>query len=118
MTDTAEPARGEVWQANLNPTKGHEQSGVRPVLVVSVDIFNSGPAGLVITLPITSVGKGIPFHVELKPKEAGLDMRPLVKCEEIRCISKDRLMKRYGKVSDEILEAVEDRIKILLGLHP
>lgn len=53
-----DPSRGEVWQLNFNPTKGHEQSGIRPALVVSEDTFNSGPADLVIVLPISSVGKG------------------------------------------------------------
>src|SRR5437870_4627521 len=111
------PARGEVWQADLNPTKGHEQQGVRPVLVVSVNEFNSGPADLVVILPITKTGKGIPFHVELTPPEGGLSMRSFIKCEEVRCISKGRLSKRYGDVSDQTIERVEDRLKILLGLH-
>src|SRR2546425_3112366 len=105
MTDGIEPARGDVWQVNFNPTKGHEQSGIRPALVVSVDTFNNGPAGLIIVLPITSIGKGIPFHVEIKPPEGGLQLRSLVKCEEVRCISKDRLMKRYGEVNEQTMEA-------------
>ncbi len=40
------PGRGEVWLADLNPTRGHEQAGRRPVLVVSEDLFNRGPAGV------------------------------------------------------------------------
>ena len=102
---------------NLDPTKGHEQAGTRPAMIVSVDTFNNGPAGLVVVLPITSQGKGIPFHVEIKPPEGGLTMRSFAKCEEPRCISKGRLSKRLGSVSDRTLEAVEDRIKIVLGLH-
>jgi mRNA interferase MazF len=50
---TVSPARGEVWMVDFDPTKGHEQGGRRPALVVSVDVFNSGPAELVIVLPIT-----------------------------------------------------------------
>jgi mRNA interferase MazF len=119
MTSPAEPARGEVWRVNLDPVKGHEQAGVRPALVVSVDIFNKGPADLVIVLPITSVPKGINFHVEVKPPEGGLTMRSFIKCEEIRCISKTaRLVQRLGLVSDRTMEAVEDRMKIVLDLHP
>ncbi len=113
-----DPSRGEVWQVHFNPTKGHEQSGIRPALVVSEDTFNSGPADLVIVLPISSVGKGIPFHVEVKPPEAGLTVRSFIKCEELRCISKDRLTRRFGEVSERTMEAVEDRIKIVLDLHP
>src|SRR5438128_11466126 len=48
------PIRGEVWLIDLNPVRGHEQAGRRPALVVSDDLFNQGPAGLVIVLPITS----------------------------------------------------------------
>ena len=40
--------RGEIWQVNLNPTRGHEQAGIRPALVLSVDVFHNGPAELVI----------------------------------------------------------------------
>ena len=112
-----DPSRGEVWSVDLNPTVGHAQSGLRPALVVSVDTFNGGPADLVIVLPITKVGKGIPFHVEVQPPEGGLTMRSHIKCEEIRCISKLRLRQRLGAFSDKTMEAVEDRIKIVLDLH-
>jgi mRNA interferase MazF len=119
MTSPVEPARGEVWQINLDPVKGHEQAGVRPALVVSVDAFNKGPADLVIVLPITSVAKGINFHVEVKPPEGGLARRSFIKCEEIRCISKGvRLLQRLGAVSERTMEAVEDRMKIVLDIHP
>jgi len=62
-----EPSRGEIWMVNLNPVRGHEQAGRRPGLVVSVDLFNHGPAGLVVLLPVTSVRKCIPFHVQVEP---------------------------------------------------
>jgi mRNA interferase MazF len=47
------PNRGEIWLADLNPTRGHEQAGARPVLIISTDPFNYGPAGLVFVLPLT-----------------------------------------------------------------
>lgn len=90
---------------------------MRPGLIVSVDTFNNGPADLVITLPITSKGKGIPFHVEINPPEGGLIMRSHIKCEEVRSISKLRLVKRLGQVQESTLDKVEDRIKIVLGLQ-
>jgi mRNA interferase MazF len=113
------PARGEVWRVRLNPTVGHEQQGdARPALVVSVDKFNEGPAELVIVVPITKTAKGIPFHVEVRPPEGGLSMRSFIKCEEVRSISKQRLISHCGKVSERTMEAVEDRLKIVLDLHP
>ena len=112
----SEPARGEVWQVDLDPTRGHEQGGRRPGLVLSVDPFNQGAAGLVVILPITSRRKGIPWHVEVQPPEGGLQATSFVKCEDVRSISKHRLSGRWGLVSSRTLAAVEDRIRILLGL--
>ena len=54
---TQQPNRGDVWIVDLDPTKGHEQAGKRPCLVISVDIFNQGPADLVMVLPITTKAK-------------------------------------------------------------
>ncbi|WOB43436.1 type II toxin-antitoxin system PemK/MazF family toxin [Thermoleptolyngbya oregonensis NK1-22] len=112
----AQLARGEIWLANLNPVKGHEQAGKRPCLIISVDLFNQGASGLVVILPITSRDKGIPFHVELTPPEGGLRVRSFIKCEDIRSISVDRLEERWGMVLPETLAAVEDRLRILMGL--
>ncbi|MBH8577630.1 type II toxin-antitoxin system PemK/MazF family toxin [Nostocaceae cyanobacterium CENA369] len=112
----AQIARGEVWLVDLNPVRGHEQAGKRPCLVISVDLFNQSASGLVVVLPITSKEKGIPFHVELNPPEGGLKVRSFVKCEDVRSISVERLEKLWGTVSPEIMVAVEDRIKILMGL--
>ncbi|NLW48684.1 MAG: type II toxin-antitoxin system PemK/MazF family toxin [Firmicutes bacterium] len=111
-----EPSRGDIWLVDLNPGQGHEQSGIRPALVISVDLFNHGPAGLLVVLPITSKNKGIPMHVAINPQEGGLQLKSYIKTEDIRSISKERLLSRLGRVSELIMEEVEDRISILLGL--
>ncbi len=111
------PSRGEIWTVNLNPVRGHEQAGSRPGLVVSVDTFNHGPAGLVVIIPITTKEKGIPFHIPINPPEAGVSQKSFIKCEDIRSISMERLSKYIGKVSSGTLKAVEDRIKILLDIY-
>lgn len=111
-----EPSRGEVWLVNLNPARGHEQAGIRPGLVISVDPFNHGPAGLVVVLPLTTVAKGIPFHVEINPPDGGVRVRSFIKCEDIRSVARERLARPWQKVSTRTLEAVEDRLRILLGL--
>lgn len=108
--------RGEVWLVDLNPVKGHEQAGKRPCLVISVNLFNQGASGLVVVLPITSKQKGIPFHVEINPSEGGVKMPSFIKCEDVRSISVERLDKYWGTVSSETLAAVEDRLRILMGL--
>ena len=111
-----EPSRGEVWLVDLSPTKGREQSGRRPGLVVSVDLFNHGPAGLVVLLPISTVAKGVPLHVQVNPPEGGLKQRSFVKCEDVRSVAKERLSRRVGAVSPHTMDGVEDRLRILLNL--
>src|SRR6266478_3129255 len=64
----AYPHRGEIWLADLRPTRGWEQTGRRPVLVLSVDFFNAGPAELVVVLPLTSTKRDIPLHVNVEER--------------------------------------------------
>jgi mRNA interferase MazF len=112
----AEPLRGEIWLVDLNPTRGREPFGRRPALVISVDLFNQGPADLIVILPITSKPKGIPFHVPVEISEGGLPKLSFIKSEDIRSISKERLSMRLGLLPDKTMAAVEDRLRILLNL--
>jgi mRNA interferase MazF len=110
------PSRGDVWTIELDPVRGHEQAGRRPALIVSVNPFNQGPADLVVVLPITSKAKGVPLHVGVTPPEGGLKAPSYIKCEDIRSVSKQRLVKYVGRVSTETLREVEDRLAVLLGM--
>jgi mRNA interferase MazF len=110
------PARGEIWFVNLDPTKGREQAGKRPALVLSVDQFNHGPAELVVIIPITSKANGIPLHVAVAPPEGGLIQPSFIKCEDVRSVSKERLLNKLGIVTTQTMAAVEERIRLLLGL--
>ena len=109
-------SRGDVWLVDLNPTRGHEQAGTRPALVVSTDEFNHGPAGLVIAVPMTTRERGIPLHVSVDPPEGGLDRRSFIMCEAVRSVSEQRLVRRFGVVSRETLSLVADRLRIVLDL--
>jgi mRNA interferase MazF len=112
----SEPRRGDIWMVDLSPTRGHEQAGRRPGLVVSVDLFNRGPAGLVVVAPITSRERRIPFHVGVRPPEGGLKVPSWIKCEDVRSVSRERLIELLGRVDAASLVEVEDRLRILLGL--
>ena len=112
----ASPARGEVWLVDLNPTRGHEQAGVRPCVVVSVDSFNSGPAGLLVVLPMTTTARGIPLHVSVIPPDGGVRRPSFVKCEDVRSVSSDRLIERWGTLANETMASVSDRLRVLLDL--
>lgn len=110
------PSRGEVWLASLDPTRGHEQAGRRPVLVVSEDLFNRGPAGLLIALPLSSALRGVPSHVVVEPPEGGLKNTSAIMCEAVRSISRERLVVRWGAVSGATMRQVEDSLRILMRL--
>ena len=111
-----EPHRGEIWLVDLDPTRGHEQAGQRPALVLSVDDFNLGPTDLVIVIPLTSRLRGIPSHIRIDPPEGGLAHPSAVLCEAVRSVSKGRLVRPWGRVSATSLERVEDCVRILTGL--
>ena len=110
------PYRGEVWSVSLDPTQGHEQSGTRPCLVISTNKFNHGAAGLVVVVPITSRDKRIPSHVRIPKGEAALTEESFAKCEEVRCVSKERLSKRWGLVQPVTMSEVAQRVRIILEL--
>ncbi|MCP4662142.1 MAG: type II toxin-antitoxin system PemK/MazF family toxin [bacterium] len=114
--ESIQPKRGEVWIVDLGRTRGHEQAGSRPALVVSVDRFNHGPAGLVVILPITTRHKRVPFHVQADPPEGGLRESSFIKCEDVRSVSKARLTDCWGSVSPSTIAAVENRLRTLFGL--
>jgi mRNA interferase MazF len=116
MSRTPRPRRGDVWFVDLNPIRGHEQSGHRPAMVISADLFNRGPAGLVVVLPLTSSHRDIPMHIPLDPPDGGVRQRSYIMCDQIRTISLERLLNRWGKVSYSVMADVEDRIATLLDL--
>src|SRR5689334_4371022 len=112
----AEPSRGDVWDLSLDPTRGRAQAGVRPALVVSEDIFNEGPAELVVVIPITRTQRRVRWHVPANPPEGGLVSASFIQCENVRSVSKGRLKRLRGRVSTNTMFQVEDRLRILLGL--
>ncbi|MCI0343661.1 MAG: type II toxin-antitoxin system PemK/MazF family toxin [Planctomycetales bacterium] len=110
------PVRGEVWLADLDPTRGREQAGRRPVLVLSVDRFNAGPAGLIIAIPLTSRLRGWTGHVPIVPPEGGLRVPSAAMCEALRSLDRSRLGVAWGTVTPRTLARVEDAVRIILGL--
>lgn len=105
-----------MWLADLDPTRGREQRGTRPALVVSTDRFTHGPAELVIVLPITKTAKGIASHVAIAKVDSGLDHDSFVLCEQVRCISRERLAHQIGRASAATLSRVEVILRALLEL--
>ena len=109
-------SRGEIWLLDLTPTLGREQAGTRPALVISHNIFNQSHAELVIVVPITSHDRRIRSHVRIEKGEGGLTVESFAKCEDVRSVSKSRFIKKYGRVSQETVKAVEQRLRFLMAL--
>lgn len=108
--------RGDVWRIDLEPARGHEQGRVRPCVIVSADTFNNGPAGLLVVVPATRTARAIPLHVRVDPPEGGLTAITYFKCEDVRSLTVDRLLDQWGTLSPLTMQAIEDRLRILLNL--
>lgn len=109
--------RGEIFYADLDPTRGSETGKRRPVLIVSNDANNR--AGSTVTvLPITSnVTRVYPFEVPLEADESGLAKPSKVQAQQIRTIAKERLSgKPMGALSFDRMHQVEAAIRLHLGL--
>ena len=113
---TMEIARGDIWLVYLDPTRGKEQMGTRPALVVSDDRLNRSEAGLVIVVPLTSRDKGIDSHVALDPAQDDVKAPSYAACEQLRAISRERLKKKWGTASAGKMAQVERNLKFLLGM--
>ncbi len=106
--------RGSIYWADLNPVRGHEQAGRRPVVVLSHNVFNDR-SGTVIAMAITSQEQraGFPLTHELKNPIQG--KQAWVKISQIRTLSVDRVGKKIGQVSAEELIQVTEGLNEIIG---
>jgi mRNA interferase MazF len=109
----ADILRGEVYWADLSPTRGCEQSGLRPVLVLSHDVLNRR-SGTVIALAVTSREQRAGYPLTHRLRSGGLPKDSWVKMSQVRTLSAERLRDRIGVVADEELnEIVEGLIELI-----
>ncbi len=106
--------RGDIRWADLNPVRGREQAGLRPVLILSHDIFNDR-SGTVIAAAITSQPQRAGFPLTLELKTEDLPKRSWVKISQIRTLSVERIGKMIGKASPEELEQVIEGLNEIIG---
>ena len=109
------PRRGEVWLVNWNPARGSEQAGRRPAIVIQNDIGND-KAATTIVAAISSTVRDYPMNVRIRPPEGGLERPSIIKTSQILTISKERLEKRIGSLSQERMDEVDGAIKLSLSL--
>jgi mRNA interferase MazF len=104
----------EIWLTKLNPTKGNEQAGVRPVVIISGDLMNEH-LNVVITCPLTSKIKNYKGNVVLKPNtENKLTQPSEILTFHLRSMSKDRLIKKIGAISSEELDKIKECLDDIL----
>jgi mRNA interferase MazF len=105
--------RGEIRWADLNPVRGREQAGLRPVLVLSHDVFNER-SGTVIAMALTSQPQPAGFPLTLELQAAKLPKRSWVKISQIRTLSVERIGAKLGRASpEEVLQVVEGLNEII-----
>ena len=106
--------RGDIRWADLNPVRGNEQAGLRPVLILSHDIFNER-SGTVIAVALTSQPQKAGFPLTLELEAANLPKRSWVKISQIRTLSIERIGKLIGKASPEEIEQVVEGLSEIIG---
>jgi len=106
--------RGEVRWANLQPTIGHEQAGIRPVLILSDDVFNHR-SGTVIGVALTSQPPSAGFPLTLELDSSNLPKKSWVKISQIRTLSTKRIGKKIGVVNPEEIADVLEGLNEILG---
>jgi len=106
--------RGEVYWANLDPTKVREQSGLRPVLVLSQDVFNDR-SGVIIAVALTSQPQKAGFPLTLPLSSPAFPKRSWIKISQIRTMSQKRLGKRITKISPEEIDLVIEGLNEIIG---
>jgi len=118
--------RGEIYFVNLNPTKGHEQAGKRPVLVVSSNLLNNQPLVLIV-IPGTkasNINRDYAVNVRVSVAESGLPEDTVFLCPQIRSLDQSRFLDSVtnqqlapsGKLSKEKMVQVENALRIVLEL--
>ena len=109
--------RGEVWLANLNPTQGSEQAGIRPVLVVQNGAINPYTTTFVVIPLTTNLRRAsLPSSVRIRQGEAGLSSDSVILCHQVRVVNMTRLQRKLGAVTQQTTAAVESALLFTLGI--
>jgi mRNA interferase MazF len=113
---TEQLKRGEVWLANLNPTQGSEQAGIRPVIIFQNDIVSQFST-TTIAIPLTTNQRRalLPICVLIEQGEGGVSQDSVALCFQIRVLDKTRLIRKLGQLSAETVAQLEEVMLVTLG---
>lgn len=109
--------RGDIYYANLSPVVGSEQGGHRPVLVIQNDVGNKYSPTVIVAAITSQISKAkLPTHVEVNASQYNLEKDSVVLLEQLRTIDKRRLREKVTHLSEEIMNKVDEAIRISIGL--
>ena len=110
-------ARGEIWLADLNPTRGSEQAGTRPVLVFQNNSINRFTSTF-LTIPLTTNLRraALPTCELISAGEGGLAKDSVALCHQLRVLDGLRLERRLGAINEATLKAIESRVLFTMGI--
>jgi mRNA interferase MazF len=108
--------RGEVYNVDMGHPAGHEPGFMRLAVVVSADLLNNGPGGLVMVVPVSTAAYGLRSHIELEPGASGLDHTSYARCDQLQVVSVDRLMSRRGAIDLGQTRSIEQALRFVLDL--
>lgn len=106
--------RGDILWADLDPVRGREQAGRRPILVLSQDVFNER-SGTVIAVVLTSQEPAVGYPLALEVRSVALPKRSWIKLSQIRTLSSERLGNLLGRLSPEELHLVVEGLNEIIG---
>jgi len=111
--------RGEIWLADLNPTQGSEQAGIRPVIIFQNDLVSQFST-TTIAIPLTTNQRRatLPICLLIEQGNAGLSQGSVALCFQMRVLDKTRLIRLLGQLNPEIIAQLEDVVLLTLGYEP
>jgi mRNA interferase MazF len=115
---TDSPKRGEIWLADLNPTQGSEQSGIRPVIIFQNDLVSQfSTTTIAIPLSTNQRRADLPICLLIERGNGGLSQDSVALCFQMRVLDKARLIRVLGQLSTEIIDRLEAVVLLTLGYN-
>jgi mRNA interferase MazF len=108
--------RGQIWWIDWSPSRGSEQAGMRPALIVQNDVGNEYSRTTIVAAVTTSIKGDYPFLVRISAGESGLPHDSAVNCAQLLTVDKARLSERCGQLDREKMAAIDEALKVSLSI--
>jgi mRNA interferase MazF len=109
------PRRGEIYFVDFSPSRGSEQAGVRPGLIIQNNAGNLNSPTTIVAAISTQRRRMYPFHVPVTPAGSGLPQDSVVKCEQIKTVDQNRLMRLAGSLNPAKMREIDEALHLSLG---